>query len=274
MRIKKAILVVQLALASFLSLPALNAAELVDQSGNLFAFQQKLAAKGNVQAQYTVGFMYETGYGVSADRAEAKAWYQQAADKGSIPASNRLTYLEIQEKGFDAKNDKAWLSEVKSEAYASKPEALFLLGQLYHEGIGVKKDLKKSLEIMYSLGTEGLVAADGEIERIEAEIVAGKYRKKKKRELAAKTALEKKSRQPRTVAHDSRLTGLTETNEQVEETAAVTPAVTAKAEDEARALKRKKYEAVMQQLAREQAEIDKLQGWAEGREVASVDDEI
>lgn len=259
MGISKALFVIQLVFAGFLFLPVLHAADLVDQSGNLFAFQQKLAARGNAQAQYTVAFMYETGYGVAADTEKAKAWYQQAADKGSAPAAYRLTYLKVREKGFDKAQDKAWLSEVKSEAFASKPEAMFLLGQLYHEGIGVKKDLRKSLDIMYRLGTEGLVAADGEIERIEAEILASKYSKKKKRQAAMKKPPVAKA------------------VEAASSTASVaaTKAVTeTKSQEDARALKRKKYEAVMLQLAREQAEIDKLQGWAEGREMASIDDEI
>ena len=43
---------------------ALNAEELINQSSNVFKFQQKLAENGNVQAQYKLALMYETGEGV------------------------------------------------------------------------------------------------------------------------------------------------------------------------------------------------------------------
>jgi hypothetical protein len=41
-----------------------------------------LAERGNVGAQYLIGFAYESGLGVSKDEIEAAKWYRRAADAG------------------------------------------------------------------------------------------------------------------------------------------------------------------------------------------------
>ncbi|MBE9568413.1 MAG: sel1 repeat family protein, partial [Proteobacteria bacterium] len=157
------------------------AGDFADQSGNVFAFQKKLAAKGNVKAQYKLGYMYEMGEGADLNLDEAKKNYKAAIESGYEPAALRLTYLEVKEKGFDKEKNADWLVSIKKMSVGSSAEALeasFLQGQLYREGIGVKKDLQKSLEIMYRLSMEGVTAADDEITKIEAETTANLKKKK------------------------------------------------------------------------------------------------
>jgi hypothetical protein len=43
---------------------------------------QPLAEKGDVNAQYNMGVMYDLGHGVPMDKAQAAAWYRKAANKG------------------------------------------------------------------------------------------------------------------------------------------------------------------------------------------------
>ena len=52
------------------------------QADGLFDFQMKLAKGGNAEAQYKVGEMYETGFGVKQDKKEAMSWMTKSSDQG------------------------------------------------------------------------------------------------------------------------------------------------------------------------------------------------
>lgn len=41
-----------------------------------------LADKGDVEAQYHLGYMFQTGTGVNTDKAKALYWYDKAASNG------------------------------------------------------------------------------------------------------------------------------------------------------------------------------------------------
>src|SRR5690348_18489120 len=69
-----------------------------------------LAEKGNVNAQYNVGVMYNEALGVKTDYAEAAKWFKLAAQQGNM-------YAEVD------------------------------LGKLYESGRGVQKDYKEALQI-------------------------------------------------------------------------------------------------------------------------------
>jgi len=265
------------------------------QTSNVFVFQEKLAARGNVKALYKLGYMYEMGEGVDADLAEAKKCYQGAVAKDYEPAKLRLTYMDVKAKGYNKGKDADWLKSVKSQSSGRSVEsleALFLLGQLYREGLGVKKDLKKSLEIMYELSMEGVIAADAETSKIEAEITANQLKKKKsdaalakkeakKAQQAAKAkqaeqAAKAKQAAKKSPAVDSatKAVAVTESaarpaaaEKQVTEKSATQAkkvaavAVVAKpAKVDKRSKKRKRYDAIMKQLAEEQALINEIQG--------------
>jgi TPR repeat protein len=274
------------------------AAEFADQSSNVFAFQKRLAAKGNIKALYKLGYMYEMGEGAEANIEEAKKNYQAASAKGYEPAALRLTYLEVKENGYDKTKNADWLAAIKKMSVGSSPEALeasFLLGQLYREGIGVKKDLPKSLDIMYRLSMEGVTAADGEITKIETETTAKNTKKKaadkrrtdkaaaekrqaeiawskkqaKKAEAAA--AAQKQEAAAAAKASENAAKGAdgdglrpAQQTAQPAATKVVVPAAKAAPaktpEEIAKAEKRKRYEEIMQKLAEEQAEINLLQG--------------
>ncbi len=230
------------------------AADLIDQSHNLFIFQQKLAIRGNSQAQYRLAFMYETGQGVKVNWLKAKKWYTASAKQGNLSASYRLAYLRAKLKGYDKARDGKWVDKVKKAAFAGKMEEMFLLAQLYHEGIGVKKDLNKSLKLMYRLSSDGVMAADSEMEKLQAEIKANKATKKQKQVVITKSKPVIKIAEP------------------IKKKAKVVSKV--EAEATRKKLERKKYEEVMQRIAKQQFEIDRLQGWTEGKKKASVDDEL
>src|SRR5471030_2345003 len=51
---------------------------------------KKAAALRSAPAQFTLGFMYEKGEGVTADNSQAMSWYQKAADQGYAAAQINL----------------------------------------------------------------------------------------------------------------------------------------------------------------------------------------
>lgn len=239
------------------------AEELASQSSNIFKFQQKLAMNGNVHAQYRLASMYEMGDGVTASIDQAKHWYGRAAEAGSKPAMHRNTYLITKEQGYDPAKNADWLNSVKTDASARKAEAMFLLGQLYGEGLGVKKDLEKSLELLRQVQILGVANVDNQIVLIQDEIDAiNKAEQQKDRD--QKKASLKPANEEQQAAQLARQQASKEELAKQQ----------AEAEKLVQAEKIRRYEKAMLQLRLEQQQIDEQQAWASGGEGASADDEI
>ena len=62
-------------------------------SDELFQLLSQLAKKGNAEAQYLLGTMYETGAGINIDLQVALRWYQLSAAQGYEKAKNRYEAL-------------------------------------------------------------------------------------------------------------------------------------------------------------------------------------
>jgi uncharacterized protein len=54
---------------------------------------RKAAEQGHATAQYNLGLMYDTGYGVPKDLVEAVNWYRKAAEQGDAEAQYKLGVL-------------------------------------------------------------------------------------------------------------------------------------------------------------------------------------
>lgn len=258
---------------SFLLPVGAHAVSVKNQSMNVFNFQQKLANKGNASAQYKLACMYETGTGIDRDIEKAKHWYSQAAAAGIKAASDRMTYLSIKQQGYDKKKNSAWLDSIKSDAGESKGDAMFLLGQLYREGIGVKKDLDKSLEIFDKVSLLGAADVEDEIALIQQEIEANnkKQKRAKKKQKVATPLAVLPTAQPTT-----RPIIQPEKEKQVAAPINKKQKAAQQADSEAaiQAAKVRRYEKAMMQLKLEQKQIDDQQTWATGGDEDSVDDEI
>ncbi len=241
-----------------------QAEALASQSSNIFKFQQKLAMNGNVLAQYKLASMYERGDGVTASIEQAKHWYGRAAEAGSKPAMHRNTYLEAKEQGYDPVKNADWLNSVKTDANAHEAEAMFLLGQLYSEGIGVKKDLIKSLELLNQVRKLGVANVDNQIAFIQNEIdELNKSEQQNKVGRKEENARLKQASDAQLAAQQAKIQA---DEEQVKQNA--------EAEKLAQAEKIRRYEKAIMQLQMEQQQIDKQQAWASGGEAAEADDEI
>jgi TPR repeat protein len=60
-----------------------------------------LAVRGLPAAQYNLGFMYESGWGVGRSDQEAAGWYQFAADQGHAKAQFNLGRLYMEGRGVE-----------------------------------------------------------------------------------------------------------------------------------------------------------------------------
>lgn len=246
-----------LSIIVFVSPFELHAAGSLNQASNVFKFQQKLAINGNVNAQYKLGSMYEIGEGIEADIEQAKQWYQRAAEAGSVSAKQRYTYLIVKEQGYDQAKNSEWLKNVKKDASQRKPDAVLLLAQLYHQGLGVKKDLNKSLELFNQIRVLGTANVEKEITLIRSKIDA-----------INKAELAKQQKHNREQVRLEQANKERQNKKQADKEKQVETVLRSKKE------KRKRYEEVMRKLKLEQQLIDQQQSEVTGNKDATVDDEI
>ena len=245
------------------------------QSNNVFKFQQKLANKGNARAQYKLATMYESGAGTKQDLEQAKHWYYKASSAGIKAASDRMTYLVVQQQGYDKTKHSAWLEGVRKDAKESKGDAMFLLAQLYREGLGVKKDLYRSREILDQVSLLGAADVEDEMAMIQQEIDANKKAKntaRKKYKVEQARLAKEKQHQAEQLSNIN--SAAVSAQEGAGSSNAEKPVGKVTAEDAIKAEKRRRYNKAMMALKLEQQKINEQQAWASGSDDEEADDEI
>ncbi len=151
----------------------LNAAE--NPFGNrVFDLLKTQADKGNTLAQYRIGTYYEFGVSVEKNTKIAKVWYTKAANKKYKAANNRLIYLKIKEKGYSEHDHSEWFKDISSTTGRNKADSQIILGQMYHNGIYVKKDLPKALNLLKMASASGRAEVESEIEAIKLKLAPEK----------------------------------------------------------------------------------------------------
>ncbi len=132
------------------------------QADGLFDFQMKLAEKGNAEAEYKVGEMYETGFGVEKNMDKALSWITKSAAQGHETAKFKLLYWDV-EKNSITKSNKPEVEALISKARAGNPQAQFYVGKMHAHGIGVKKNTNKAIEWLNKAALVGVLAAESEL---------------------------------------------------------------------------------------------------------------
>jgi len=258
------------------------ASEVIDHSSGLFNFQQKLANKGNARAQYKLATMYEAGTGVDRDIAQARQWYTKASNAGIKAASDRNIFLDVKQQGYKKARHSGWLEGIKADAGKRDTEAMLLLGQLYGDGIGVKKDLNKSLELLTQVSSSGDVNVDDEIisiqNKIDAQNIIARSKQlrqsQKKREAKAIATKQVKANPVEAGLVEARSVKTVQAKKKSHELQQTKAKKVTEKEQLIKVEKRRKYEAVMAQIRLEQQKIDEQQKQVSGGEVAAIDDEI
>lgn len=198
---------------------------------DIYLFHKKQAENGNKLSQYKLGTMYELGLGTKLNIEEAKRWYTISSEKGYNPASDRLTYLQIRNQGFNPDNHDNWLSNLRNQAQGNDSESLFLLGQLYRHGIGVDRNPNQAILLLKKAGTMGMIEADLQVESIERQLASSKIESIVKRKTQPTPEPGQKNKPLKNTKKEKRL----------------------------------RYEATMRKLEQERMLLDAQQKWAESQ---------
>ena len=156
----------------------------------LFDFQMKLAKKGNAEAEFKVGEMYETGFGVKKDLKQARIWINKAAAKGHENAGYKLMYWDIEKNGLKGENKKKF-TELRTKAGDGDSQAMYYVGKMYAHGVGVKLNYDKALDWLNKATFVGV---------LEAEREAILVRERKQKALAKNRQAEKKRKAKKEIA--------------------------------------------------------------------------
>ena len=70
---------------------------------SLYDFETR-AVKGDIVAQFCLGFMYKHGNGVAVNYEKAMEWYERAATQGYAPAQNNLGVIYVRNYEFELEN--------------------------------------------------------------------------------------------------------------------------------------------------------------------------
>ena len=101
------------------------------------------AEEGDADAQYELGFVYETGLGVSQDDVEAARWYRLAADQGLAVAQYNLGVMYVVGRGVpeDFAEGARWFRLAADQGHIASQSRL---GGLYLVGMGVLQDYEEA----------------------------------------------------------------------------------------------------------------------------------
>lgn len=128
---------------------------------------EPLAERGNVDAQFILGFMYASGEGVAQDYKAAIKWYKLAAEQEHDKAQYNLGVMYYEGQGV-TQDYKAAIEWYKLAAEHGHTSSLYNLGYMYFSGKGVIQDYTRAhmwLNIAASQGDEDAVENRNRIEK-------------------------------------------------------------------------------------------------------------
>lgn len=118
---------------------------------------QKLAAKGNKNAQYNLGVSYYFGEGVAKDDIQAFKWFEKSAKQNVSLAQLSLGIMYYEGHGT-MQNFSSAAKWWEKAARAGVGEAQNNLGVMYENGIGVSRDVNRAIELYQQAIQQGVPA--------------------------------------------------------------------------------------------------------------------
>ena len=129
------------------------------------ALFETAAGNGNVNAQFCLASIYDSGQGVTKDYAEAIKWYRMAGAQGSVDAQNNLG--EIYYLGKDGTVNYAEAAKwYRPAAEQGNMNAQFHLGYMYDTSQGVTRDYVEAIKWYRLAGAQGSVGAQNNLGEI------------------------------------------------------------------------------------------------------------
>jgi len=117
-----------------------------------------LAERGDAEAQYRVGLMYEFGKGYPQDKAQGVAWFRKSAAQGHTAAQQELGVIYATGDGV-AKDDVQAVAWFQKAATLGNPTAQYNLGLMIAKGAGVRRDDTQAIAWFRKSAAQGLAAA-------------------------------------------------------------------------------------------------------------------
>ncbi len=101
---------------------------------------------GDLKTQYTLGYMYQYGKGVSIDEKRAEKWYKNGSKSGYVPSMVALA--KLYKSGGDGifRNVNKALSLFRKAAKKGSADAWYEIGVMYENGIGTYASDKNAFD--------------------------------------------------------------------------------------------------------------------------------
>lgn len=124
---------------------------------------EPLAEKGDLRAQYILGYMHENGHVTNQDFALAAKWYRMAAEQGDAISEISLGHLYEHGKGV-AKDFAEAAKLYRSAADRGSARAHYRLGVMYRFGQGVPLDLVMA-HVHFNIAATGFTVLPAQVNR-------------------------------------------------------------------------------------------------------------
>ena len=131
------------------------------QAGNFEQAYQlwlPLAKKGDANAQYNLGLLYQKGQGVEQNDREALIWFSKAAQQGLLDAQYNTALMYYEGRGVAVSKMEAieWWKLAAEKGHAPSQHNLAVL---YAYGIATGKNTEKALELWHLSAKQGYKGA-------------------------------------------------------------------------------------------------------------------
>jgi len=134
----------------FFIFPIITSAQTIGTITHDYVWQDRFkntlveAKRGDINAQFKLGEMYEKGRGTPINVKRALKWYHKAASKFHLMSRYRLGYLYYNGIGVQVDKTKAY-NFLKIPAQNGNIRAQYYLGRLFSSGEGVEKNAVTAL---------------------------------------------------------------------------------------------------------------------------------
>ncbi|WP_439830620.1 SEL1-like repeat protein [Aeromonas veronii] len=132
--------------------------EMEQSDSQALLWYRKAAEQGHPDAQYNLGIMYATGQGVTKNVRTAVEWCLKAAEQGHAAAQFNMGASYRKGEGVEQSNSKAFECYLKA-AEQGDSDAQYNLGLMYHKGEGVEQNDSKAFEWNLKAAEQGDVEA-------------------------------------------------------------------------------------------------------------------
>lgn len=112
---------------------------------------KQAAEKGSAEAQYNLGYCYQSGIGVAINKTEAVKWFLKSANQGYTDGLYQMMMAYGNGDGVKQDTKKAFSYALKC-AENGDSTCMFNIIGCYKSGMGTDKDINKMLEWAIKLG--------------------------------------------------------------------------------------------------------------------------